>query len=94
MGRPHPPILSPGAGVHSLFGPRPSAIAPPHEGYQCADHSLVSGFAAFYVPGGPQTGGADGCGGLPLQKWGGLQAGQLPGLSRAVGVCGEGGVVQ
>ncbi len=25
---------------------------------------------------------------------GGLQAGRLPGLSRAVGVCGEGGVVQ
>ncbi len=25
---------------------------------------------------------------------GGLQAGGLPGLSRAVGVCGEGGVVQ
>ncbi len=36
------------------------------------------------------------CSRLPLQEWGGggLQAGGLPGLSRAVGVCGEGGVVQ
>ncbi len=85
VGGPHPPLLSPGTGIHPLFGPRPLAVAPPHEGYQRADHPLVSGITA-----------ADDCSRLPLQKWGGggLQAGGLPGLSRAVGVCGEGGVVQ
>ncbi len=51
----------------------------------------------WYLALQPQAGDADGCSRLPLQEWGGgggLQAGGLPGLSRAVGVCGEGGVVQ
>ncbi len=71
-------------------------MAPPHEGYQRADHPLVSGITALQIQGDPQAGDADDCSRLPLQEWGGggLQAGGLPGLSRAVGVCGEGGVVQ
>ncbi len=97
VGGPHPPLLSPGTGIHPLFGPRPLAVAPPHEGYQRADHPLVSGITALQIQGDPQAGDADDCSRLPLQEWGGgggLQAGGLPGLSRAVGVCGEGGVVQ
>ncbi len=95
MGGPHPSLLSPGTGIHPLFGPRPLAVAPPHEGYQRADHPLVSGITALQIQGDPQAGDADDCSRLPLQEWGGgLQAGGLPGLSRAVGVCGEGGVVQ
>ncbi len=71
------------------------AVAPPHEGYQRADHPLVSGITALQIQGDPQAGDTDDCSRLPLQEWGGgLQAGGLPGLSRAVGVCGEGGVVQ
>ncbi len=71
-------------------------MTPPHEGYQRADHPLVSGITALQIQGDPQAGDADDCSRLPLQEWGGgeLQAGGLPGLSRAVGVCGEGGVVQ
>ncbi len=71
--------------------------APPHEGYQRVDHPLVSGITALQIQGDPQAGDADDCSRLPLQEWGGgggLQTGGLPGLSRAVGVCGEGGVVQ
>ncbi len=73
----------------------PPPMAPPHERYQCADHPLVFGFTTISISGDPQAGGADGCGGLSLQKWGGggWQAGWLPGLSRAVGVCGKRGVV-
>ncbi len=55
------------------------------------------GYTALQIQGGPQAGDADDCSRLPLQEWGGgggLQAGGLPGLSRAVGVCGEGGGVQ
>ncbi len=84
-------------GIHPLFGPRALAVAPPHEGYQRADHPLVSGITALQIQGDPQAGDADDYSRLPLQEWGGgggLQAGALPGLSRAVGVCGEGGVVQ
>jgi len=33
--------------IHPLVGPRPAPVAPPHERYQCPDHSVVSGFAAF-----------------------------------------------
>ncbi len=63
------------------------------------DTPLVSGITALQIQGDPQAGDADDCSRLPLQEWrggggGGLQAGGLPGLSRAVGVCGEGGVVQ
>ncbi len=60
VGRPHPPLLPPGSGVHPLFGPRAPPVAPPHEGYQRADHPLVSSFTALYVQGGPQAGGTDG----------------------------------
>ncbi len=55
------------------------------------------GYTALQIQGGPQAGDADDCSRIPLQEWGGgggLQAGGLPGLSRAVGVCGEGGGVQ
>ncbi len=38
VGGPHPPLLSPGTGIHSLFGPRAPAVAPPYEGYQRADN--------------------------------------------------------
>ncbi len=38
VGRPHPPLLPPRSGVHPLFGPRAPPVAPPHEGYQRADH--------------------------------------------------------
>ncbi len=90
VGDPHPPLLSPGTGIHPLFGPRALAVAPPHEGYQRADHPLVSGITALQIQGDPQAGDADDCSRLPLQEWGGgceggLQAGGLPGLSRAVG---------
>ncbi len=55
------------------------------------------GITALQIQGDPQAGDADDCSRLPLQEWGGgvgLQAGGLPGMSQAVGVCGEGGVVQ
>ncbi len=79
VGGPHPPLLSPGTGIHPLFGPCALAVAPPHEGYQRADHPLVSGITALQIQGDPQAGDADDC-----SRWG-------AGLSRAVGVCGEGG---
>jgi len=47
VGRPHPPVLPLGLGIHSLFGTRAPPVAPPHEGYQRADHPLVSDFTAF-----------------------------------------------
>ncbi len=78
VGGPHPPLLSPGAGIHPLFRPRALAVAPPHEGYQRADHPLVSGITALQIQGDPQAGDTDDCSRLPLQKWvGGLQAGRL-----------------
>ncbi len=61
------------------------------------NHPLVSGITALQIQGDPQAGDADDCSRLPLQEWGGgggQQAGGLPGLIWAVGVCGEGGVVQ
>ncbi len=73
------PLLSPGMGIHPLFGPRALAVAPPHEGYQRPGTQMT---VADFLSGNGGGGG------------GGLQAGGLPGLSRAVGVCGEGGVVQ
>ncbi len=97
VGGPHPLLLSPGMVIHPLFSPPALAVAPPHERYQRADHPLVSGITALQIQGDPQAGDADDCSRLPLQKWeggGGLQAGGLPGLSWAVGVCGEGSVVQ
>ncbi len=51
-------------------------MAPPHERYQCADHPLVFGFTTISISGDPQAGGADGCGGLSLQKWGGGGGGE------------------
>ncbi len=71
VGGPHPPLLSPGTGIHPLFGPRPLAVAPPHEGYQRADHPLVSGITALQIQGDPQAGDADDCSRFPLQEWGG-----------------------
>ncbi len=46
-------------------------MAPPHEGYQRADHPLVSGITALQIQGDPQAGDADDCSRLPLQEWGG-----------------------
>ncbi len=71
VGGPHPPLLSPGTGIHPLFGPRALAMAPLHEGYQRADHPLVSGITALQIQGDPQAGDADDCSRLPLQEWGG-----------------------
>ncbi len=71
VGGPHSPLLSPGTGIHPLFGPRTLAVAPPHEGYQRADHPLVSGITALQIQGDPQAGDADDCSRLPLQEWGG-----------------------
>ncbi len=68
---PHPPLLSPGTGIHPPFGPHALAMAPPHEGYQRADHPLVSGITALQIQGDPQAGDADDCSRLPLQEWGG-----------------------
>ncbi len=56
VGGPHPPLLSPGTEIHPLFGPRALAVAPPHEGYQRADHPLVSGITALRIQGDPQAG--------------------------------------
>ncbi len=42
--------------------------APPHEGYQRADHPLVSGITALQIQGDPQAGDADDCSRLPLQE--------------------------
>ncbi len=69
VGGPHSPLLSPGMGIHPLFGPRALAVAPPHEGYQRADHPLVSGITALQIQGDPQAGDADDCSRLPLQEW-------------------------
>ncbi len=68
-------------------------MAPPHEGYQRADHPLVSSvtalkFKVVHRP-GVQMAVADF---LSRNGGGGLQAGGLTGLRRAVGVCGEGSV--
>ncbi len=71
VGGPHPPLLSPGTGIHPLFGPRALAVAPPHERYQRADHPLVSGITTLQIQGDPQAGDADDCSRLPLQEWGG-----------------------
>ncbi len=71
VGGPHPPLLSPGMGIHPLFGPRTLAVAPTHEGYQRADHPLVSGITALQIQGDPQAGDADDWSRLPLQEWGG-----------------------
>ncbi len=71
VGGPHPPLLSPGMGIHPLFGPRALAVAPPHERYQRTDHPLVSGITTLQIQGDPQAGDADDCSRLPLQEWGG-----------------------
>ncbi len=78
VGGPHPPLLSPGMGIHPLFGPRALAVAPPHERYQRADHPLVSGITTLQIQGDPQAGDADDCGRLPLQKWGGCRPEGFP----------------
>ena len=39
--------------LHPLFGPRPPAMAPPHEGLQPEDHALVPRVAALKFPGCP-----------------------------------------
>ncbi len=54
VGGPHPPLLSPGTGIHPLFRPRALAVAPPHEGYRHADHPLVSGITALQIQGDPR----------------------------------------
>ncbi|KAI2657591.1 Transposon Tf2-9 polyprotein [Labeo rohita] len=70
-GRPHPPLLSPGTGIHSLFGPRAPAVAPPYERYQCADHPLKWKGGALQsgrIPGLSQAVGVCGSGGVVLRN--------------------------
>ncbi len=63
VGGPHPPLLSPGTGIHPLFGPRTLAVAPPHEGYQPipqagdADDCSRGGAAAGRRASRPESGG-------------------------------------
>lgn len=73
--------------IHSLFAPRTPPVASPYEGYQRTDHPLaLQPFKLMVVhrP-GAQMAVVD-----FLSKNGRLQAGWLPGLSRAVGECGKG----
>ncbi len=64
VGRPPPPLLPPGSGVHPLFGPRAPPVAPPHEGYQRADHPLVWGLQAGGLTGLRRAVGVCGEGGM------------------------------
>lgn len=70
MGSRHPPVLFTGAPFHPVFRFHPAPVAPPYEGCQHADHLLVFAISAIQVQLGPQAGGTDGGGGLPLPPGG------------------------
>ncbi len=78
VGGPHPPLLSPGTGIHPLFGPRPLAVAPPHEGYQRVHRPGTQMTVADFLS----------------RNGGGGAAGRRASRPESGGGGGEGGVVQ